>query len=245
MRRDPTCPGLIVTGTGTGVGKTTLARGLAGALRGAGVRVAALKPFETGVLVNPDDAIALAEACGRPELAHAPELYRARPALAPFAIELLGGRACDPAAVADAVRSAGSGSDVVLVEGVGGIAVPLTRSLLFADFAAMLGWPVLIVARDELGALSHVLAALEIARARKLDVELLVLSSVQWPPDEASSTNARVLREMADVPVATYRSGAPHDDESAVAAEAILRRLAIGQQPGGDRPLAALPSEGD
>jgi dethiobiotin synthetase len=230
MRRDPTGPGLVVTGTGTGVGKTTLTRGLARALALRGLRVAALKPFETGVGANPEDAVALARACGRPELAHVPGLFRAAEPLAPFSIAL-GGRAspCDPRAVADAVRSAAAGSDLTLVEGAGGIAVPLTRTELFADFASSLGWPLALVARDELGALSHVLAAIEVARSRGLDVELVALGRGPGAHDLSVQTNALALRELIDAKVVCFPVLTAGDDELASAAAPVLAELTVAQ----------------
>lgn len=227
MRRDPTGPGLVVTGVGTAVGKTTLTRGLARALVRRGLRVAALKPFETGVVANPEDAVALARACARPELAHAPGLYRAAPPLAPFSVALAGGRPCDPVAVADAVRSAAAGSDVTLVEGAGGLAVPLTRAVLFADFAASLGWPLLLVARDELGVLSHVLAALEVARSRKLDVEVIALGLGSTPGDSSVETNARALRQLVDAQVVRFSVTSGDDDALASAAAPVLEQLSL------------------
>jgi dethiobiotin synthetase len=221
MRRDPTSPGLIITGTGTNVGKTVVARALTRALVARGLRVGALKPFETGVVANPEDAVALACACGRPELAHAPGLYRAVPPLAPFSVELSGGRACNPDAIADAVRSAVAGSEVAIIEGVGGIAVPLTRTALFADFAAALGWPVMLVARDELGVLSHVLSALEIASARKLDVELIALGRSS-DADVSTNTNAAVLTELV---APSVRAFAIDDERSMVN---LLEALTLG-----------------
>ncbi|MDD9934512.1 MAG: dethiobiotin synthase, partial [Myxococcales bacterium] len=82
---DPVGGGWFVTGVGTGVGKTYISRGLTRALADSGRSVAAIKPLETGVAPDPLDARALARACGRPELATAPGLYRVAPPLAPHA----------------------------------------------------------------------------------------------------------------------------------------------------------------
>ena len=228
MRRDQSGPGLVVTGTGTHVGKTSLARGLARALVGRGLRVAALKPFETGAQVNPEDAVALARACLRPELAHFPGFYRAVLPLSPFAVELSGGTACDPISVLAAVREAAVGSDAAIVEGAGGLGVPLARGHLFADFATALGWPVLLVARDELGVLSYVLTALELARSRGLEVEAIALGRPPEPADHSWETNARALRELGTTRVLTFSLGDPDDDALAAAALPVLDSLAIG-----------------
>jgi dethiobiotin synthetase len=153
--------GLTITGTGTGVGKTFVTRAIACALRRAGQRVAALKPYETGVDdERPVDAIALAAACGRPELASAAAFYRARASVAPFAATLLGEATAPTAqAIAAAVIDVSADADVVLVEGAGGLFVPIGPKETFADVARAVGHPILLVAVNVLGALSHVLTA--------------------------------------------------------------------------------------
>ncbi len=226
MRRHPSGPGLVVTGTGTAVGKTSVTRGLARLLFQRGLRVAALKPFETGVGANPEDAVAIARAGGRPELAHVPGLYRAAPPLAPFSVALVGGPACDPVAIADAVRSALVGADFALVEGAGGLAVPLTRETLFADFAVRLGYPLVLVARDELGVLSHVIAANELARARGLDIAAVVLTR-QTASDISRDTNALALRAFVRCPVVCFSIAQEDDDALATAAAELSEALGL------------------
>lgn len=212
---------VFVTGTGTGVGKTWIARGLARAAARRGIAVAAIKPIETGCDPEPRDAIALARAAGRMELASATGLYRARAAVAPYAAAL-GGEAPPPApdAIAGAVRSAARGGELAIVEGAGGLLVPLDREHTIADVARALDASLVIVARDGLGVLSDVLATCEAAQARGIRVSVVVL--VRFGADDASrTTNARVLAERVAPIAVRVVEGAVDDDE--VLADAVER----------------------
>src|SRR5690606_7338606 len=106
---------LFISGTGTGVGKTWVTRGLARALVRDGVNAIAIKPIETGCQPEPADAVAIARACGRPELAHAPGLYRARRPLAPWAATLEGEAPASLAAIAEATRALCAGAQIALI----------------------------------------------------------------------------------------------------------------------------------
>ena len=168
--------GIFITSTGTGMGKTFVTRGIAGALRKKGLDVVAIKPVETGCEPVPQDAVAVARACGKPELAAAEGLYRARPALSPYAASLatdLPGPDID--ALAARVFELSTGAEVVLVEGAGGLLVPLDRQRTVADLARLLGLPLLVVARDALGVISHSLTLFESAAARFMTIN-------QWVP---------------------------------------------------------------
>jgi dethiobiotin synthetase len=207
--------GLFVTATGTGCGKTWVTRGLARALVRAGRSVAALKPIETGVDPSPLDAEALARACGRPALAHAPGLLRARSPLSPLAATLEGELpAVEPVSLATVARGLVAGVDVALVEGAGGLLVPLSPNHDTRDLALALGWPLLLVARDAIGTLSHTLTALECAAARGLAVHALVLTRGPWSMDDPSvRTNLRILAARVSVPVLSFPA-CPDDDEA-------------------------------
>ena len=208
--------GLFVTGTGTGVGKTFATRALARALvRDGGRRVAALKPLETGCDPEPLDALALARACGRPELAHHRGLYRVAPPLAPYAATLEGHPAPpDPEQLAVTCRHLAREADVILVEGAGGILVPLDGTRDLADFARCLGLPIVLVARDALGVLSHVLTAVDSLRLRALDLAGVVLMPPpSGPADPSRATNARILADrLAPAWIVPFPPCADDDD---------------------------------
>ncbi len=214
---EPVGSGWFVTGVGTGIGKTFISRALTRALAASGRSVAAIKPLETGVASDPLDARALARACGRPELATAPGLYRVAPPLAPHAATLEGAAPPpDPGLLAHRVRELSSGADRLIVEGAGGLLVPLDARRTIADLARALALPLLIVAPDRLGVLSDVLTCVESATARGLTVAAVILSQHQHEPDDPSRrTNRRILQRRLPSPVLTFPSCL--DDDRALA----------------------------
>jgi dethiobiotin synthetase len=213
---------LFVTATGTGAGKTQLARGLTLAARRRGRRVVAVKPIETGCDPLPADALALAAACGRPELARDAAFHRGRAALSPHAA-LLGGEPPVPPldALVSRIRALGEGADDIVVEGAGGLLVPLDAHRTMADLAAALGYPVCIVAPDALGVLSHALTAVESARARALPLVMLVLSRTAGP-DPSTARNRSILAERLEPLPVHVLSRCDGDDDLARAAAPLL-----------------------
>lgn len=190
--------GAFITATGTGVGKTWLATALTSACVQLGKRVVAIKPIETGVAPEPLDAVALARACGDESLARAAGLYRAEPALAPYAIEKRGGPSVGSLrALSKRVRELASDADYAIVEGAGGVLVPLDREHTIADFAAQLDLQTVVVARNALGVLSYTLTAVEALRKRKVSVAAIVLNQVERDEgnDISRSSNADVLAD--------------------------------------------------
>jgi dethiobiotin synthetase len=208
--------GLFITGTGTGVGKTFATRGLTVALRAQGKRVAALKPIETGYS-QPErsDAHALAKACDQPALRDFAGFYRARASLAPYAATLEGERPVPPiSALVDAVHHAARGADLALIEGAGGLLAPLDAKTTTADLATALGLPVVLVAQNALGVLSHVLTAAASASAKRLELRgVLLVDPPERDADPSVRTNARILDERLGVPVFEMER-APDDDEA-------------------------------
>ena len=199
--------GFFVTSTGTSVGKTFVSRALLRGLRAQGLRVAGLKPIETGCAPSPLDALALAEASGRMTLAHSPRWYRAELPAAPYAVELETGFPPPRIeALVSEIEVIASSHDAVLVEGAGGLLVPLDRERSMADFARALGLPMLMVAEDRLGVLSHVLTAAEAAEQRGLSIAALVLNQAVATDasDVSVRTNRTILAEKLGIPVLTH-----------------------------------------
>ena len=190
--------GAFITATGTGVGKTWVASALARACVQRGTRVAAIKPIETGVDPEPLDAIELGRACGDDSLATAEGLYRAKEPLAPYAIEKRGGPAVGSLrAITKRIRELAKDADYTIVEGVGGVLVPLDREHTIADLAAQLDFQTVLVARNELGVLSYTLTAIEALRKRKVSVRAIVLNHVDRGArsDISRTSNADVLSD--------------------------------------------------
>ena len=130
--------GLLITGTDTGVGKTFVACALAHALRAGGRRVTVMKPVETGVTGVPDDARRLREAAADPAALDEICPYRLRAPLAPVVAARLEGVTIDLARLEALIRRRLENADVLLVEGAGGLLVPIADSVTWADVAARL-----------------------------------------------------------------------------------------------------------
>ena len=198
--------GLFVTGTDTGVGKTVVAAAICAVLRARGERVAAFKPVVTGLEEPPapgwphdHELLAAASGAGDPERV-AP--HRFGPAASPHLAAQLAGERIDPASLVRAARHAGDRADVLVVEGVGGLLVPIAADYAVADLAVDLGFPLVVVARPGLGTINHTLLTLEGARARALRVAAVVMTP--WPaePSAVERSNRETVERLGEVPVA-------------------------------------------
>jgi dethiobiotin synthetase len=212
--------GVFITSTGTGAGKTFVARGLIARLRFAGIRIVGLKPVETGCRPFPEDARALARAAGVFAVVDELGFHRNEHAVAPYAAELMGAPPLVFSTLVESVKAAGAPFEFSVVEGAGGLLVPLDSSRDAADLAAALAFPILLVAANRLGVLSHVRATVEAALTRRLPVAAVVLTEVDRSPDASAATNARILRERLDLPVLSFPYCADDDRSLAAAAEA-------------------------
>jgi dethiobiotin synthetase len=187
--------GVFVTGTDTGVGKTVVACALAEALGARGIDVGVMKPIETGVgPQGPLDAIALAEAAcvGDPLDLVCPERL-ALPAAPSIAAEEEG-RAVDLAGVRAAFERLAARHDVMLVEGAGGLLVPIRNDYMMADLARDLALPLVVVARARLGTINHTMLTLEAAERRGLTVIGVVVSHGPTALSSADAANLGALR---------------------------------------------------
>jgi dethiobiotin synthetase len=201
--------GLFVTGTGTGVGKTVLSAALIAAMVGAGEQVRAHKPVVTGLDEPPGewppDHELLASAAGMDPKALAPLRYG--PAVSPHLAAELAGERIDPERIAtaakEALRTADAQGATLIVEGVGGLLVPLAESFTVRDLAAELRLPLLIAASPGLGTINHTLLTLQATRAAGIEVCAVVLSP--WParPSAMEQSNRDTIARLGDVEVAT------------------------------------------
>ena len=202
MARPPR--GIFVTGTDTGVGKTVVAAATVAALRARGERLRVCKPLITGLDDPPDpvwppDHELLARAAG-----HDPDevkLLGYGPAVSPHLAAELSGVPVRPAELVRAIQDAGAEREVLVVEGVGGLLVPIAPGYDVADLAGALGLPLVVVARPGLGTINHTLLTLEAARSRELDVAGVVLNP--WPeqPGEIERSNRETIERLGDVSV--------------------------------------------
>jgi dethiobiotin synthetase len=217
-----TTNGLFITGTGTGVGKTYVAALIARVMRDAGVRVGVYKPIASGCdrhgdeLISPD-AVALWEAAGRPGTLQnvCPQLFAAP--VAPHLAARAEGRRVDAKLLREGIDYWRETSDVVLVEGAGGLMSPISDDDYNADLAAEFGLPLLVVAANELGVINATLQTL-IAAATYcdgLDVAGIVLNSVLRREDDASiESNAdEIARRCVPPLLSTVEHGCGFEQE--------------------------------
>ncbi len=212
--------GLFVTGTDTGVGKSVASACLLASMRAAGEPVRAYKPVLTGLEEPPTgpwpaDHELLALAAGTQPQEVAP--LRFGPAASPHLAAALAGVQLDPRGLIGRARELGDGH-TLLVEGVGGLLVPLNDSFSVCDLAAALALGVLVVARPGLGTINHTLLTLEAARRAGLEVVAVLLSD--WPaePSQLELSNRETIAALGAVEVHTLARLAGPDPAELTAA---------------------------
>lgn len=201
--------GLFITGTDTGVGKTYVAAIIARSLRIAGFRVGVYKPAASGCRLDgaeliSDDALALWEAAGRPGSLDEVCPQRFLAPLAPHLAACAEGRRIDRDQLRRGLDVWTARSDIVLVEGAGGLMSPLGESDYVADLAGHFGFPLVVVARNVLGTINHTLLTLHAAATFRggLPVAGIVLNRPVAPSDDASTaSNREELQARASAPV--------------------------------------------
>ena len=211
----------LVTGTDTGVGKTIVAAAMVIALEARGRRVVGFKPAETGVEPGAaTDSGLLARASGVDDPQARP-LLSAAEALAPAVAADRAGAAVSGEAVDARIRALRRGYDSIVVEGAGGVGVPLAWDYTALDLASRAGLSAVVVARPGLGTLNHVWLTVEALRARGIPVAAIVLNGRSDPPDLAEATNpaalARLLPGVRCVSVPRFGASDPWEVANLVA----------------------------
>ncbi len=192
--------GLFVTGTDTGVGKTVVSAAVCAALVARGDNVAAFKPAVTGLDEDPGqwphDHELLASVTGQTPEEVSPYRF-GLPASPHLAGEL------DPAQLDPPT------ADTLIVEGVGGLMVPLTAGFSVRDFCRQLGLPLIVVARPGLGTINHTL--LTVGAARDAGLEVLGVVLTPWParPGTVHQSNRTTVERLAGLPVHVLRKTTP------------------------------------
>jgi dethiobiotin synthetase len=219
--------GIFITGTDTGVGKTMVTAALAAFLRVEGYDVGVMKPVHTGCR-DPYSHRASAQASDRPPpdtavLMRAARVrdpvelvtpYRLRRPLSPLAAARAEARSIDLRRLRMAYRALVRRHQIVLVEGVGGLLVPLTATSMVADLIGAWELPVILVARAGLGTLNHTLLSIESAKRRGLTIGGIILNHARPTRqshaigrarrarhDSSVGGNVVLLRELTKLPV--------------------------------------------
>lgn len=197
--------GIFITGTDTGVGKTVVAAALAFLLRQRGVRVGVMKPVTSGCIEKvgrlvSEDAELLAAGAG---IAVSDEVapYLLREPVAPSAAAEKEGVRIEFSRILAAYHRLADQYDFVIVEGAGGLMVPLAGGLLVADLVKLLALPLLVVARPGLGTVNHTLLTCFAARQLELQVRGVVVNGFPENPGLAEATAPHMIDSLSGVPL--------------------------------------------
>ena len=202
-------PGLIIVGTDTGVGKTVVTGAFTKSLQRQGIHVGVMKPIETGVREGEDvssDTRRLQTLC-RPQAPLsllAP--YRFQHALSPLAASRLARCSIKIESIVSAFHELQDHYDYLLVEGIGGVMVPLTPAQDFRDLMTQLNLSCVIVSRATLGAVNHVLLTVQALTIRNIPIAAIVLNCPNRPEEQLEGqqsipSTVQQIKEFVDVPV--------------------------------------------
>jgi dethiobiotin synthetase len=198
---------LFITGTDTGVGKTYVTVGLISALKEMGLNVSPMKPVETGCRrrggkLFPSDTFKLIHSSGSKETIDRINPYRFRHPLAPSVAAEIEGIVIKKKRIISAYKYLHEKYDITLVEGAGGVMVPVYKRYLFIDLIKDLNAPALIVSRPGLGTINHTLLTIDALRAREIDIIGVVINySLNKRKGLSDRTNPEVLERIGGVPV--------------------------------------------
>lgn len=212
--------GLFITGTDTGVGKTIVTAALARALRLRGVNVGVMKPVTSGCseqggeLIS-DDAELLAWAAGVP-CDEDVSPYRLREPIAPSEAAKIDGVRIDFERIAESYRRLAERHDFVLVEGAGGLMVPLSGGLLVADLIKRLELPLLVVSRPNLGTINHTVLTCFAAGQMELEVKGVVVNRFPAEPGLAERGAAHHIGSLCGAPILGVWNDLPGSPEAVV-----------------------------
>jgi dethiobiotin synthetase len=203
MASQTSIPGVFVTGTDTGIGKTVVAGGIAAALKRRGVDVGVFKPVATGCrsdwrgnLISSDAEFLAACADTVDPLSRICPCAYAEP-LSPHLAARRAGKPVDFDLIALCFRQLTASHGFVVAEGAGGLLTPVTDRKFIADIAAQLGLPLVIVTDPKLGTLTRTGAVIEAARSRKLPIAGVIVN--RYDPDKADLAEETAAAEIERV----------------------------------------------
>ncbi|MCP5005634.1 MAG: dethiobiotin synthase [Planctomycetes bacterium] len=173
--------GIFITGIDTGVGKTVIAGALAAAIKAQGLNVGVMKPLSTGARkidrkFISDDARYLKEIVDSKDEVDTINPIRLEPPLSPTMAARKTGITIKTDKIWSAFQELQSKHDFLVVEGIGGLLVPIDENILVADMASKMDLPIVIVCKHYLGAINHTLLTVECAKSRKLRIKGIIIN---------------------------------------------------------------------
>ncbi len=198
--------GIFITGTDTGVGKTVVSAGLALALKNRGMKIGVMKPVATGCFGDNGrlisaDAVYLFEAAEN-EYASLTSPVRFRNPVAPSIASIYEQKEVDLDSIRTAYRELQKHYDYIIVEGIGGMLVPLKKNYLVANLIREMDLPIVIVSHVSLGAINHTLLTVDSALIRGFPIKGIIFNRAPLVNYSlAELTNPRVIHELTGLPV--------------------------------------------
>ena len=199
--------GFFITGTDTGVGKTVVTAAILSWLRHQGKNTGVMKPIETGVdgdcnSAANSDALFLMEAGGIEDNLSEICPVRLKPAASPYQAAMIENRAIEPGVILEAYRKLAGKYDWMLVEGIGGVRVPITRDTGVVDLMRDIALPAVVVTRHQLGTLNHTLMTLDTLKQNNISVKGVIFNRTgPGELDAIEQDQPRLLAELSGTPV--------------------------------------------
>jgi dethiobiotin synthetase len=196
--------GFFITGTDTGVGKTVVTACLATLFKNRGVDVGVMKPIETGV--DPEcsssansDAKFLIEVTGVQDPLEDVSPYRLKPPTSPYQAARIEGKEIIPEKVLERFRKLQSKHSMVIVEGIGGLMVPITNFYNVTDMVLQMELPLIIVSRVQVGTLNHTLLTIKAAQQHGLEVKGVVLNpAYEGKLNTIEKEQGKLIEDLSD-----------------------------------------------
>ena len=198
--------GIFITGTDTAVGKTLIAAGLVAALKERGVDVGVMKPLESGApsfgsAPIPRDALYLKEIAGVIDDLNLINSYCFQAPLAPGVAAEKEGVEIDLKRIKMQYEELKGRHQFMVVEGAGGLLVPVAEGVLLPELIKLLELPLILVARSSLGTINHILLSLFYCQEEGLEVKGVIMSESTPDADPSEESNAQVVAQFSGVPV--------------------------------------------
>ncbi len=192
---------LFVTGTDTGVGKTYVSCLIAEALREAKINVGVIKPVETGCkekngILIPSDGFALKNASGSNDPIEMIVPYRFRTPLAPFMSSLIEKKSISILKIKKTCREVFKQHTLTVIEGAGGLLVPITRNYTYLNLIKDLKSDVIVVAGNKLGVINQLMLTLFCLRQNRIEPLLVILNNLSQEKEIAEKTNLTALQKL-------------------------------------------------
>ncbi|MFA4956052.1 MAG: dethiobiotin synthase [Candidatus Methanoperedens sp.] len=196
--------GIFITGTDTNIGKTVIAAGLAGALNNKGYSVGVMKAVQSGagikngLLYSPDIEFIKKVMDVNDEM----ELvcpYLLKEAMAPGIAAEIEGKNIDFEIIKNAFQELENRHDIVIVEGAGGIAVPIKKRLMISDLIKYMGIPIIIVARAGLGTINHTVLTIEYAKRSGIKIIGVIINDYRGGIVE--ERNPGIITDLTGIPI--------------------------------------------